>query len=244
MAKLFKEFLRRTVLARTDNLVALDDPYIAMHRLLEGREVTGILDAGASTGRVSRKLLRYFPLATAYGFEPNPDYADALAAAAEEEPRFRPEACALADKPGSMELNVTASAGATSFFRPSAHFKRLHPEATEIAKTTAVPVTTVDAWAAERDIPGLELMKLDIQSAELLALRGAAKTLESSTLLVYTEVFFNPMYEGGAIYSEIDLYLRDKGFALFNLYKVRADDRGMLDQGNAIFVHAERLGFA
>jgi hypothetical protein len=63
-------------------------------------------------------------------------------------------------------------------------------------------------------------------------------------LAIYTEIFFNPMYEGGAIYSEIDLFLRSCGFSLYNLYKPRADQGGMLEQGNAIFVKAEALGLA
>jgi len=49
------------------------------------------------------------------------------------------------------------------------------------------------------------------------------------------------VHEGGAIYSQIDLCLREAGFLLFNLFKPRSNEDGMLIQANAIFVHAERL---
>ena len=84
-------------------------------------------------------------------------------------------------------------------------------------------------------------MKLDIQGGELAALRGAEGLLRSGTLAVYTEVLFNPLYEHGALFGEIDQFLRTCGFALFNLFKPAADERGLLLWGNALYVHVERL---
>ncbi|UCE49370.1 MAG: FkbM family methyltransferase, partial [Phycisphaerales bacterium] len=88
----------------------------------------------------------------------------------------------------------------------------------------------------------IELIKLDIQGAELKALRGAARMLEDSTLIVYTEICFNPLYEGGALYGEIDLLLRDYGFGLYDIYKPKCDSRGLIMWANAIFVNLKRLG--
>ena len=91
-------------------------------------------------------------------------------------------------------------------------------------------------------LPIIQLIKLDIQAGELKALRGARKTLETDVMLVYTEVMFNPMYEGGALFGQIDLLLRERGFLLYSLYRPTSDDNGLLIQANAIFVHAQRLG--
>ncbi len=73
MAKLLKTFVRNTLWSGQDNLMALDDPYYVIRDLLKDQKVTGILDAGASNGRVARKLLRLFPDAKAYAFEQNPE---------------------------------------------------------------------------------------------------------------------------------------------------------------------------
>jgi len=73
-------------------------------------------------------------------------------------------------------------------------------------------------------------------------MQGASRVLETSTLLVYTEIFFNRLYHGGSIYSEIDLCLREYGFLLYNIFKPKGDRNDVLIQADAIFVHAKRLG--
>jgi hypothetical protein len=59
---------------------------------------------------------------------------------------------------------------------------------------------------------------------------------------VYTEICFNAIYDDGGLYSEIDLFLREHGFGLYDIYKPRYGPNGLLLWANAIFVHAERLG--
>ncbi len=241
MPKILKQWMRRTLLASQENLTALDDPYNVLARLLKKHVVTGILDAGASNGRVARKLLRLFPKAKAYAFEANPAYAEVLNQYAAEDSRVLPQMSALADAPGIIELNVAQSPGVTSLFRPAARLRQIHPMETEIRRVERVPAVRLDDWVEQNRVPAIELMKFDIQGAELLAMKGAEKTLRETTLVVYTEVFFNPMYEGGAVFAEIDLFLRTCGFLLYNLYKVRADARGMLNQANAVYVKADAL---
>jgi len=105
-----------------------------------------------------------------------------------------------------------------------------------------VELVTIDNWAQRNGDLSIELMKFDIQGGELKALRGAVRMLENSTLVVYAEISFNPLYEGGAVYSEIDLFLRDYGFGLYDMYKPKYNQRGLIMWANAIFVNAERLG--
>lgn len=245
MAKPLSAFLCRLLLRNEDNLQALDDVYEVLTRLLVGHEVTGILDAGASDGRVTKKLLRCFPQATAYGFEPNvaqygPVWKELMAANA----NMRVAHMALADEPGELELHVARGVGPTSLFRPRARYLEMYPEQTPVERVEKVPVVRLDDWLAANGAPTIQVMKFDIQAAELKAMKGAEQTIRKDVLAIYTEIFFNPMYEGGAIYSEIDVFLRTCGFSLYNLYKPRADSRGMLEQGNAIFVKAEKLGLA
>ena len=115
-------------------------------------------------------------------------------------------------------------------------------EAVTVEDRREVEITTIDDWVRSHGKPSLELLKFDIQGAELKALRGATRTLQESTLLIYTEVWFNPGYEAGALFSEIDSFLRSSGFVLYDLYKPKHDRRGTIIWGNAIFVHASRLG--
>jgi len=242
MAKVLKTLIRKTILAEYDNLVSLDDPYVAIRGLLKDKLVSGILDAGASNGRVSKKLLQILPNAKVFAFEPNPEYKETLERIQAEDERIIPLFFALSNEPGRVVLNVTKSLGATSIFSPSDIMKKIYPDESVIAKSVDVECITIDSWWEKNNKPDIEMMKFDIQGCELLALRGAVETLKK-TLMVYTEVFFNRMYDGGAIYSEIDIFLREQGFSLFNFYKVRSDQNKMLEQANAIFVKTCEFGF-
>lgn len=222
--------------------MGLDDPYAVIARLLRTRRVNGILDAGASNGRVARRLLRSFPQALAYAFEPNPAYRPILDRAAKSEPRLRPQFSALSDTEGKVELKITRSAGSSSVFAPAVHLRRFDPEGSQVASTELVPAVTIDDWAKRHGNPLIEVLKLDIQGAELRALRGGKRLLARSALLVYTEVLFNPLYEGGALYSDVDLELRRSGFVVYDVYRPRYAENRLLLWANAIFVHAERLG--
>ena len=143
---------------------------------------------------------------------------------------------------GTADLKVTQSPGTTSLFLPEQRMKTLYPKETVATGVEKVEVVTVDDWATHNGDPAVQLMKFDIQGGELKAMQGASRVLQTSTLLVYTEIFFNPLYEGGAIYSQIDLCLRESGFLLHNIFKPKSDRNDVLVQADAIFVHAERLG--
>ena len=52
-----------------------------------------------------------------------------------------------------------------------------------------------------------DLLWMDLQGAELMALRGARETLRS-VKVIHIEVSFRPMYVGQALFWDIDDYLR------------------------------------
>lgn len=242
MARWFSFFVRKTLFAKKKNLVSLDDPYPVIGRLMKNCQVTGIIDAGASNGRISRRLLRLFPEALVYAFEPNPSYTDILQQYAARDSRLKPQFLALSDQEGIVDLQVTGSPGNTSLFRPGSRLKEIDPQGSSIKSIEKVEAVTIDGWARRNgDIP-IQLMKFDIQGGELQAFRGASQMLSSSTILVYTEILFNSLYDGGAISSQIDLCLREYGFVLYDIFKPRYGPNGLLMWANAIFLHADRLG--
>ncbi len=240
MAKVLKNFILNTFLGKGGNLISRSDHYSAMKRLLAKQPVTGFLDAGASDGRITRKLLRAFPEATAYLFEPHPNYVDALGHYSNSDSRVRPQLMALSDEEGELSLISSEQIGMTSIFGTNRRSANLFPEGEENRKTIEVPVTTIDAWRKKNGDPAIQLMKFDIQAAELKALRGATETLPE-ILLIYIEVFFNPLYEGGALFSDIDQLLRKFGFILYNIYKPKSDPSDMLMWANAIYLNGNKF---
>lgn len=242
MANFFSSFIKKKLFGKGRNLVSFDDPFEVMPRLLKGQTVNGIIDAGASNGRISKRLLRRFPSAQVYAFEPNPLYAATLKQYAKEDSRFHPQFAALCDTEGDAALHVTESPGSTSLLMPGRRLREFAPEGASVKGDEKVQLVTIDDWVKRNGDLSIELMKFDIQGAELKALRGAIRMLANFTLIVYTEICFNPMYEGGALYSEIDLFLREHGFGLYDIYKPKYNSQGLVMWANAIFVNLKRLG--
>ena len=241
MSNSFSVFLKKKLYTKGRNLRSVEEPFSLMPKLLESCKVNGVIDAGASNGRISRRFLRYFPEAKAYAFEPNPAYLDDLNEYANSDTRFCPQPVALSDCKGSFELNITSSCGNVSLLKPAKHLQDIDPAGSVVEKTETVEVTTIDDWIAEKGDPSIELMKFDIQGNELKALKGADRVLQDSVLLIYTEVCFQSLYHDGAIFSQIDLLLREYGFELYDFYGLKYAPDGMLLWANAIFVHKPRI---
>lgn len=242
MTNPFSSFMKKKLLGKNQNLVSLDEPYEVMAHILKDCEVTGIIDAGASDGRISKRLLRKFPAADVYAFEPNPLYTETLKQYAKDDSRFHPQFLALSDHEGTAELYVTESPGCTSLFAPAKRLKEISVQGASVKSLEKVELVTIDKWAERNGDTTIQLMKFDIQAGELKALRGAVRVLQSSTLLVYTEIWFNSVYKDGAIYSEIDLFFREYGFALYDMFKLKYNPNGLIMWGNAIFLNVRRLG--
>ena len=94
-----------------------------------------------------------------------------------------------------------------------------------------------------RDENALDFLKLDIQGFELPTLLHASAVL-TRTNVVHCEVSFAPIYEGQALFSEIEALLRAAGFWLLDFSSLcrypsagsAARSRDRLGWGDAVFV--------
>jgi len=242
MPNRFRAFLKKCLLGKDQNLISIDEPYGVMRRLLQGRPINAIIDAGASDGHVSRRMLRHFPRAHAYAFEPNEMYRQTLLEYAAAEPRFHPQFLALGDRDGTAELQITESPGNASLCIPSGVMKDIDPAGTKIRSVEAVELVTIDSWIKRSGLASVEVMKFDIQGGELAALEGGRQTLAGQTLAVYIEVWFNQGYDGGTVFGQTDLFLRQLGYVVYDIYKPGYNRDGMIMWANALYLHAKRMG--
>jgi hypothetical protein len=105
---------------------------------------------------------------------------------------------------------------------------------TSVRETITVSVTTLDDLCGATGIRNADLLKLDVQGAELMVLRGADQIL-GHTRFVLTEVSFRPYYAGGASFEQILAHMRERGFRLLSLREGFRDATGELVEGDALF---------
>jgi FkbM family methyltransferase len=219
------------------NRARRDDPFIAQQHLLGGQQVGTIFDVGANRGQTAREYHRRFPEATIHSFEPFPDSYRQLTAACAGLKRVVPRPLAVCDRPGTRRFfcNERSTMNSVLPFDRQAH-KFINPEKTATDKTIDVEGVTLDNFCASEKIDHLDILKMDIQGGELLALRGASGLFEAQAIdLVFTEVLFAPMYAEQGFFHELCGWLHARGYQLFGIYQQRFGPHQFLGWANAIF---------
>ena len=188
-----------------------------------------ILEAGAYNGGDTREIALRWPRGHVHAFEPVPEL---LALVKQQAAGLKNISCydvALGPEDGSAEFYVSggASDASSSLLRPSGHLDE-HPDVS-FERTLHVKVRSIDSWAAENNVSKVDFMWIDMQGAEMAALKGAKKILPT-VKVIYTEVSLKPLYETGPLYPEFREWLDAQGF------KVAREALASEDCGNVVFV--------
>jgi FkbM family methyltransferase len=213
-----------------------DEAYGDQRRLLEGGPVDVVLDVGANVGDATHQYRALFPAATIHAFEPFPDVHRQLAERFAADPRIHAHPVAVTDAPGRRRFHVH-DAHVTNSLLPSDAASVDWAWATGGGPPRTIEVTaiTLDEFCRAEGLPRIDLLKMDIQGGEGLALRGAERLLaQHAVRLIYIEVLFAPLYEGQAAFCDLSAILTRHGYQLFGLYNLVHGDRG-LGWGDAIF---------
>jgi FkbM family methyltransferase len=205
-----------------------------------------LVDVGASGG-LQPNWRRAQPHLRVIGFEPD---QRALAALTSESP---PSATYLGTglyhERTSLDLFLTHDQTASSVLPPNLEFLNRFPEASrfKIVDTVRIDVDTLDHQLEEHDIHDVDFIKLDTQGSELSILRGSQSTLSESVFGLEVEVEFQPMYQGQPLFAEVEQFLTERGFELFDIRPVHwkrtagqgwGNPRGQLIFGDALFLRS------
>jgi len=183
---------------------------------LVGRHGVTVLDVGARGGAAEARW-RIPPLARLVGFEPDESECRRLNAAAASAPSpERYVQLALGRTSGVAELHVTVDPMWSSLYAPEERLADRYPEMAGMreARTAPLAVVSLDDWAAREGVDEVAFVKLDTQGSELDILQGGARLLERC-LGVEVEVEFVPLYRGVPTFSDVDRWLRERGFQLW-----------------------------
>jgi FkbM family methyltransferase len=236
----------RTALGRVrvqlHRLIPRRNPAFAeQRRLLERNPPKVIFDVGAHHGESVSLYKKLFPAASVYCFEPFSESFAVLKRNIQRLSNVKPFNLALSDQVGEADFNANAYSATNSLLATSPHAEEVWPGGpVDTKRQVRVQTSTLDNFCREQSIDAIDLLKLDVQGAEPLVLKGGAELLRRGRVrLIYTEIITLPTYSGQAELHEFLAMMRGYGFELFNLFNLSTTPAGQLRQVDAIFLPAK-----
>lgn len=176
-----------------------------------------VLDCGANIGQGARNLRQAYPHATIHSFEP-------VAAVYEQfqpvalELNIDPVRAAVSNRTGWAEIHLTESHESNSLLgyletnNPLAKYHRVR--AVERVRTWRL-----DDWCVARAISPdrIDVLKLDVQGAELMALEGAGSLLPH-VRAVLLEIALVPYYADCPLFDDVEAFMTAHRFRRKHLY--------------------------
>jgi len=187
-----------------------------------------VLDVGSSSGVWSDVAKRLFSNARFLLLDPlHAHYARMNDWYFRKHPDFECLAVAVSDRAGEIELNVSSDLYGSSLF---------HPVDYRSYNQLRVPMKTLDQVARERQITGRGLLKIDVQFAEHLVLKGAEEVLSQidDVLIERSLVAYTPQ---ARLFPEMYEFIRSLGFRYYeDAGGWRSPVNGTLLQKDVLFV--------
>jgi FkbM family methyltransferase len=137
------------------------------------------VDVGANHGYFSVLAGRLVgPTGRVFAFEPNPAVFEQLSehVARNGLTNVTTERTALASQEGSLELFVSACAGNSGLSSITPGSDAFTSGSLDRSSRVQVRATTFDRWRRDRGVGRIDLMKIDVEGAEMLVLQGMTDT--------------------------------------------------------------------
>lgn len=163
-----------------------------------------------------------------------PDLARQLARQLAGRPNHRVINAVAWDSDEELTFRVASSTQSSSVLPMKYHLQE-YPSIVESSVFSVHGERLESVLVGDPIMSGIDFINLDIQGAELHALRGLGNALES-TKAIYSEINLVELYEGCATLASISAYLRIKGFRLVDAQLTSAG------WGDALWLRREDVG--
>ena len=211
-----------------------------VQRQLIRRESPMIFDIGANIGIVTQQYRSLFPTAIIHAFEPFTESYLSLEHLCSRDGKIIPHQIAICENTNKQTLYSNRSAPTNSLLSKDSRSDALWGQGLlDSNSLVEIKSTTIDCFCTHNNIRTIDILKMDIQGAELRALKGAEETLSRQAIsLIYLEIIIGETYIGQPKFLEYIQRLDSHGYELFDFYNpVRRYMR--LIQTDAIFINKD-----
>lgn len=195
-----------------------------------------ILDIGANIGLYSVRLASNNPNARVYAFEPIPEFYSYLQKNISLNDIGNQVLCynyGLSDSCGSVEFFIAPNNGTNASLTNVA-------DAKDIRKVVGL-TTTLDQWCDNnRVIP--DLIKCDVEGAELLVFRGGYKTLKEYQPIIFTELLRKWAKPFGYHPNDVLTFFKELGYIPFSIGEKTSEVQTVTNETketNYVFLHKD-----
>lgn len=215
------------------------DPFFDQQFLLRDSAVNTIFDIGAHVGQTAKHYRQLFKDAKIVAFEPFPDSYSKLVEFSHSLEPIEAHNLAIAEVSEEKSFYSTTFSPQNSLLKLTDSSVNYYDQAVPTAvKPIQVKATSLDDFCQSRNIEKIQICKMDIQGAELLALKGGVNLLSNKAIdLFHLEVCFSEYYHNQALFYQICDFLAAYGYRLFGLYNLYHGKNNLaLVEGDALFL--------
>lgn len=210
------------------------NPFLAQKKLLKENQLPLIFDIGANIGQTAEEYLSLFENPQIYCFEPDPSTFGKLHELFQNDNKIKCHQLAFNDQAGVGDFFIMGeNSGWSSMLQENPN--SFTPKNMNSIK---VNTSTVDLFCENNEIEYIDILKIDIQGAELKALQGAQTMLEQHKIrYIYTEADFADLYLDQSMFYDVAAFLHTFGYrtyGLYNLYYPEVNNDALM-HGDAIF---------
>jgi FkbM family methyltransferase len=192
-----------------------------------------VLDVGGGTATTAVIFQSYFPQSSIYIFEPLKNNFATISEASKGHSNWNLVNKAVGAEIGTTTINVANRVTASSLLELNPETESHYADMLTLKGKETIQITTLDT-----EIPHdktINVLKIDVQGFELEVLKGGSETLYRTKVIVL-EVNNHTGYKGAPSYFEIDSFIRDKGFELYDILP-SARVKNKLQDWDAIYVN-------